>query len=267
MMLKAQNSGTRPFGVPELAAVQMRDLWRALAAGWRDFCAHPLYGIGFAGFYVLAGWGMLWVTWATGTSFWLVLAAIGFPLLGPFAATGLYEISHLRAQGKPLEARHILGGVLAQGRRQLPSLCAIIVFVFLCWFFVGHMIFALFLGHMPMVNISSTSETYFSPQGLMMLGFGTLVGGGFALLLFMMSVLALPMLLDREVDFVSAMIASFTYVQHNAAVMLLWGAILAGLTFLAMLPGFLGLLCVLPWLGHSSWHIYQLARRDEGALS
>ncbi|WP_157440889.1 DUF2189 domain-containing protein, partial [Aestuariivita boseongensis] len=158
-----------------------------------------------------------------------------------------------------LRMGEIFGVILRQSRRQLPSICAIIVVVFLFWFFVGHMIFALFLGLTTMTNIHSSFEVFLTVNGLSMLAFGTLVGALFALLLYMITVLSLPLLLDREVDFVTAMITSFKYVQNNPGPMLGWAVFIAVITFLALIPWFLGLLIVLPLLGHATWHLYRLA--------
>lgn len=248
------------MGAPELRPMTAGMLREAMRRAMADIRAEPVLGFAFALFYVLCGWAISWITWQTETTYWLVLAATGFPLIGPFAAVGFYDISRKRAAGEPVIAGEVMSVIFHQRLRQLPSISAVILIVVLFWFFLGHMIFALFLGHMPMVNVSTSLEVFTTVQGVMMLAFGTVVWAAFALVLFNITVLALPMLLDREVDFVTAMIVSFQAVLANFALMLGWGILIAVVTFLAIVPGFLGLFLALPLFGHATWHLYDQMR-------
>ena len=244
---------------PEVLHVEFSDLKAALAAGWRDFAEAPHYGLFFACIYVIGGWAIYLAVTVQGQIWWTLPASAGFPILGPFVACGLYEVSRRLESGIPLQNKEVFAVILRQKDRQIPSMAAIIVVFFLFWNFLSHMIFALFLGNATMTNVSSSLAVFATPAGLTMLAVGTAVGAVFSTLLFCLTVVSLPMLLDREVDFVTAMITSFAVVTESPVVMLCWGALIAGLLFIAMLPGFFGLFVVLPLLGHATWHLYRRA--------
>jgi uncharacterized membrane protein len=255
-------SGIREHGAPKLTPPTPSLLGAALVAGWDDFRAAPTFGLIAAGLSLAAGWGMSLLTMWAGHTFWLVLGVFGFPLVAPFAALGTYEVSRLRGMGEIPTVLRVAQVLWAERGRQLPPLCALMMFMLLFWFFLGHMIFALFLGLKPMTNIMSSLDVFLSANGLMMLGLGSAVGGAFALLLYAICVIGLPMLLDREVDYVTALITSVGIVVSSPVVMLGWAALIAATLILAMVPAFLGLLIVLPWLGHASWHVYAMMRVD-----
>jgi uncharacterized membrane protein len=231
--------------VPSVNTVTFGDLAACLRLGWRDFTRAPLYGLFFAAVYVAGGWLIWWALTTKGQLWWTLVASAGFPILAPFLACGLYEVSRRLEAGEPLDWSGVLGVVLRQKDRQIPSMAVVIVVFFLFWNFLGHMIFALFMGLQTMTDVSSSFGVFLTPNGLTMLAVGTAVGAVFAL--------------DREVDFVTAMIASFGTVRTNPVVMLGWGALIACILFLAMLPAFLGLFVALPVLGHATWHLYRRA--------
>ncbi|MDP3263435.1 MAG: DUF2189 domain-containing protein [Tabrizicola sp.] len=248
-----------PPATPEANELDLSDLRQSLALGWRDFTRAPLYGLAFAAVYVAGGWLIYWAMTAKGQIWWTLPAGAGFPILGPFIACGFYEISRRLEAGEPLRAGEIFGVIFRQKDRQIPSIAAVIVVFFLFWNFLAHMIFALFLGRATMTNVSSSLTIFTTPEGMAMLAVGTIVGAVFATLLFSLTVVSLPMLLDREVDFVTAMLKSLSLVQQNPVLMLGWGAMIGVILFAAMLPWFLGLFLALPVLGHATWHLYRRA--------
>ncbi|MCA0274343.1 MAG: DUF2189 domain-containing protein [Proteobacteria bacterium] len=243
--------------LPEVGTVSVSDIPAVLAAGWRDFLRAPAYGLFFSAIYVLGGILMYLVFAAAGEEWWLMPVIVGFPILAPFAAVGLYEVSRRLERGVPLDWSGVLGVVFAQKDRQIPSMAMVVLLMFMFWVFVAHTIFALFMGLSALTNVTSSPAVLLEGNGPVMLLVGTLIGAGFAAVLFSVTVAGLPLLLDREVDFVTAMILSVRAVIENLGPMILWGLVIAALLFLAMLPMFLGLFIVLPVLGHATWHMYR----------
>lgn len=235
----------------------MGDLGRVLAAGLRDFFAAPLYGLFFAAIYVGFGLLLYYTLFSLGQVAWVMPVAAGFPLFAPFAAVGMYEVSRRREAGLPLSWGAVLGALRGRGDEQIVLLGGIIFVIFSFWLIVAHGIFAIF--HAQTSIDPTTLAFYLSSPGLTMLAIGSVVGGVMALGFYALIVISLPMLIDQEVDFITAIIASLATVRANKAVMLAWAAIVAVILAISLVPAFLGLLISLPVLGHASWHLYRRA--------
>lgn len=235
--------------------LKIRDLRAALAAGWGDFRAHPVFGLFFGSIYVVAGMFLYFALFTRGEVAWLVPAAAGFPLLAPFAAVGLYEVSRRREAGLPMSWRSIIGALRGRGDEQILSMGVIVFVAFGFWIMLAHGIFAIFLAESGLG--SESLDLFRTGAGIMMLVVGSIVGALMALAFYSITVISLPMLVDREVDFLTAIIASLATVRSNTFVLLAWAVFIAVSLFAAMLPLFLGLLVVLPVLGHATWHLYR----------
>ncbi len=171
---------------------------------------------------------------------------------------GLYEVSRRLHAGEPLKMGEIFGLMFRQKDRQLGWMAFVVLFIFWIWVYQVRLLLALFLGFksfssvgMFLTVITTTSE------GLGFLAVGTLVGAGLSFVLFASTVVAMPLLLERELDFVTAIITSFKAVTKNLLPMIIFGALIVLFTFVAMVPAFLGLLLALPILGHATWHLYK----------
>ncbi len=233
----------------------LADLAAALAAGWRDFLAFPLFGLFFAAFYVAGGAAAYYGLFLKGEMGWYYPVAAGFPLLAPFTAVGLYEVSRRREAGLAMDWGAILGALRGRGDDQLLLMGGFIFVAFGFWITIAHAIFAIFTA-----DLGAGSESlaiFFTPEGLPLLLVGSAVGAVLALVLFMVTVFSLPMLVDRDVDVITAIIVSVGSFSVNRPVLLVWAALIAFLLLVAMLPMFLGLFVILPLLGHATWHLYR----------
>lgn len=234
----------------------LRDLGAALLAGLKDMLAYPLFGLFFATFYVVGGLILFYGLTGVGEGWWIVPLLAGFPLLAPLTAVGLYEVSRRRELGEPVRWGPVLGVLFGRNHDQIWMMGALIFVAFAFWMGLAHGVFAIFLGSSG-IGASHDASTMISGEALTMLAVGGVMGGLYALGMFAITIISLPMLVDREVDFITAIITSLATFRNNKGVMFCWALIIAVALAIAMIPAFLGLFIVLPVLGHATWHLYR----------
>lgn len=248
-------SGMRPD--PVIRRIGYGDIVEALSEGLRDFQAHPSFGLFFGGVYAAGGIGIVACALWWDVAYLVYPLAAGFALIGPFVAVGLYEVSLLRGGGFEPTWRVVLGAIVAQGGREMSWMAFVILFVFIIWMYQVRLLIAVFFGLHGLPPGAFPGILFTTPEGLAFLAVGHLVGAILATLTFAITVVSFPMLLDRDVDFVTAMITSVRAVVTNPLPMLGWAVCVVLLLFVAALPFFLGLILVLPVLGHTTWHLYR----------
>lgn len=239
-------------------AATLADIRGALLDGWGDFRKTARFGLFFGAFFAGGGLLIVALAWLLDLSYLAYPTAVGFSLIGPFAAVGLYEVSRRLANGAPLSWGAVLGVVFAQRRRELGWMAFVTMFVLIMWMYQIRLLLALFLGFKSFTSFPGfLAVVTTTADGLMFLAIGHIVGAALALILFSLTAISFPLLLDQEHDFITAMITSVKAVTASPAVMVGWAAAIGITLYLAMIPAFLGLVIALPVLGHASWHLYR----------
>ncbi|MCF6322184.1 MAG: DUF2189 domain-containing protein [Rhizobiaceae bacterium] len=250
----------RPPPMPVIRTVQASDIIASLKAGVSDFLNAPLFGIFFGAIYAVGGLLILAGLTILDSSWLIIPVAIAFPFIGPFIAVGLYEVSRRRAANIPLKWGEVLSVIAVQRERQFGLMAFAIMCIIWLWIFQIRLLLALFLGFQSFSSVQSFIQVITTtPEGLGFLVLGTAIGAILAFVLFATTVIAMPLLLDRDIDVISAIITSFKTVFKSPLVMIAWGIVVAALTILALLPAFLGLIIILPILGHATWHLFERA--------
>jgi uncharacterized membrane protein len=249
-----QSTPIEEFQFPQVNVVPRGAAWRWLRRGWDDLRSAPaaslFYGV------VLAAMGAVLGRYLGEAAYELAFAT-GFLLVGPFLAMGMYDISRRRERGLPVRLLPTLTAWRANGPA-IGFYALILALLMAVWIRVSVVVVALFFeGGMPNAATLVT-DLIESENGLFFFLAYTAAGFGFALLVFATSVISLPMLLDREkMDTLTAMITSFNALRLNFGPMLLWAAIIVALVVLGFVTYYVGLLIVLPWIGHATWHAYR----------
>ncbi len=245
---------------PKINKVTADDIAASLKAGFSDFLTRPVmsgfFGLFYAVFGVLFVWCLIWLE-----MLWMILpAAVGFPLVAPFAAAGLYEMSRRMQTGESFGWSDILAVMANQRNREMGWMAFVTLFIFWVWAYQIRLWLAIILQNSSFSDFDGfLNVVFFTSEGWTFLAVGTVVGALLSAVLFAVTVVAMPMLLDRDTNFVSAMITSIRVVKENPVVMLGWAAIISVTMLVSLVPAFLGLIVALPILGHTTWHLYRRA--------
>jgi len=248
------NALDRHFHLPHVRHVDASRPLRWLSRGWGDLRenlgASLPYGLAFA----IAGYLLL--SYATDLPYLFTAAISGFFLVGPLAAAGFYEISRRHQQGESVSFAQSLRG-LRQHTNHLLYYGVFLAVVLLSWERLSAILFALFYqgGYPDLGNFFR--DVFLSGDYLQFVVSYIVIGGALAALVFALSVVSVPMLMDRDVDIVTAMMTSTRAVATNLSAMAIWAALIVALIAVGFATMMVGMVILLPLLGHATWHAYK----------
>lgn len=230
--------------------------WKWLRLGWQDMKRDPIlsltYGFIFAGFGGILSLGL----WSLGLLAIVPVALSGFALIAPALAIGIYQISRARERGEEPRFRFIISHIPTR-LGQIGFMSILLVMLLLSWLRVAQFLLVLIAPDIPMQPGPFLEYLLVEPAGLILLAIGTVFGGLLAGGAFAISALTFPMLMDQDVDVVSALVASVRAVLAQPFVMLTWAWIIAFMTIVGAATFLVGLAVSFPWIAHASWHAYK----------
>jgi len=252
------HKGAADTVAPTVRRIAPADLKDALAQGLADFQANRTDVIFLCVIYPVIGLILGRVASGHGLVPLLFPLASGFALIGPLAAIGLNELSRRREDGAELRWIDAFGVLRAPSIGSIATLGLLLIALFLLWLAAAQVIYVATLGSEPPASIAAfATEVLTTLPGWIMIVLGIGVGFLFAVLALAISVVSVPLLLDRNVGIATAIGTSWRAVRASPGTMALWGLIVATALVLGSLPFFIGLVIVLPVLGHATWHLYR----------
>jgi uncharacterized membrane protein len=243
---------------PEVRRISIADLRDALVKGLDDFGAFRDDVLFVCLLYPVAGIALALMTSDVGRLPLIFPLFSGFALIGPFAAVWLYEMSRRREQGASVSWTEGFKAFASPRAASIFKLGLLLIVIFALWVAVAMAIYTLTIGSdMPTSIASFASDVFTTRAGWALIVFGIGIGAMFALLVLSISVVSFPLLLDRQVSVKTAMATSIRAMRANPGPMLAWGLVIAVSVLVGMIPVLLGLIVVLPVLGHTAWHLYR----------
>jgi uncharacterized membrane protein len=243
---------------PVVHRISTADLRQVLARGFEDFGAYRTDVIFLCLLYPVAGLVLSRLVYGYGMLPLLFPLVSGFLLIAPFFAVGLYEMSRRRELGIDTGWADAFGVLRSRALGGILVIGLLLAAMFVLWLMAANVIYVATLGPEPPTSLDAfVRDVFTTPQGWTMILVGMAVGFAFALVAAVISVVSIPLLLDRDVGVLTAITTSVNVVRANPGPMVAWGLIIAVGMLLGALPALLGLAVVMPVLGHATWHLYR----------
>ena len=243
--------------LPAIRKIEVDRPWQWLVKGWQDMRRAPGVSFTYGVLAALTGYaltlGLIWVD-----LLYLVLPlTAGFLIVGPILTVGLYEVSRRAELGEKTTLVEAFGA-FRRNSSQIGLMGIALMLLMFAWARIAALIFFLYFALEPPSFEDLIATTFLTPDSLPFLVFGTVVGGVMALLAYSISVVSIPMLLDRpQANVIDAIATSFRTVQTNFGPMLFWAVLIVGFTAAGLATLYLGLVVTLPLIGHATWHAYR----------
>jgi uncharacterized membrane protein len=237
--------------------IEVSDVMECIALGVKDFNRAPKFGMFFGTIFAIGGLAIVWVYLALGYFYLVYPFVMGFALFAPFAAAGTCEISRRLERGEPLSWRSVLGAVWARSGVEFGWLALLSLFTLIVWLDLAVFVMLAFFGaHVPALRDLFTA-VFTTTHGMTFFLVGNAVGAVIALIVFSFTAISPPLLADRDIDFVTAMTTSVRAVLANPRAMLAWAVVVGMDLAVSFVTLFIGLIVILPILGHTTWHLYR----------
>ncbi len=246
--------------MPKVREITTDDLKDALKKGYEDFKAFRTDVLFASLFYPVIGALMVWATLNGNVPQLIFPILSGFALIGPFAAVGLYEMSRRREQGEDANWLALFDVIKSSRILAVFILGLFHALAFVSWLNASTFIYAKTMGpELPVSTAAFLTEALTTPAGWAMIALGVSVGFVFAAVVLAASVVSFPLLLDRKISVRSAVKTSIALTLKNPRTIATWGMIVAAALILGSIPALIGLVFVMPIIGHATWHLFRKA--------